>query len=73
MINDEPIFPQSDIWSLGALTYLLLSGCSPFRGADEYETKQNISFVRYRFENLFKEVTPEATRFIMLLFKRHPT
>ncbi|XP_039228488.1 obscurin isoform X7 [Drosophila yakuba] len=73
MINDEPIFPQSDIWSLGALTYLLLSGCSPFRGADDYETKQNISFVRYRFENLFKEVTPEATRFIMLLFKRHPT
>nr|XP_016928763.1 obscurin isoform X5 [Drosophila suzukii] len=73
MVNDEPIFPQSDIWSLGALTYLLLSGCSPFRGADEYETKQNISFVRYRFENLFKEVTPEATRFIMLLFKRHPT
>lgn len=73
MINDEPIFPQSDIWSLGALTYLLLSGCSAFRGADEYETKQNISFVRYRFENLFKEVTPEATRFIMLLFKRHPT
>nr|XP_043066936.1 obscurin [Drosophila bipectinata] len=73
MINDEPIFPQSDIWSVGVLTYLLLSGSSPFRGGDEYETKQNISFVRYRFENLFKEVTPEATRFIMLLFKRHPT
>ncbi|XP_034109415.1 obscurin isoform X3 [Drosophila albomicans] len=73
MLNDEPIFPQSDIWSLGVLTYLLLSGCSPFRGNDEYETQQNISFVRYRFENLFKEVTPEATRFIMQLFKRHPT
>ncbi|XP_064554448.1 obscurin isoform X2 [Drosophila montana] len=73
MINEEPVFPQSDIWSLGVLAYLLLSGCSPFRGADEYETTQNISFVRYRFENLFKEVTPEATRFIMLLFKRHPT
>ncbi|KRF85677.1 uncharacterized protein Dvir_GJ19688, isoform B [Drosophila virilis] len=73
MINEEPVFPQSDIWSLGVLAYLLLSGCSPFRGADEYETTQNISFVRYRFENLFKEVTPEATRFIMLLFKRQPT
>ncbi|XP_017836914.1 obscurin isoform X3 [Drosophila busckii] len=73
MINEEPIVPQSDIWSLGVLTYLLLSGCSPFRGSDEHETKQNVSFVRYRFENLFKEVTPEATRFIMLLFKRHPT
>ncbi|XP_023037819.2 obscurin isoform X1 [Drosophila willistoni] len=73
MINEEPVVPQSDIWSLGVLTYLLLSGSSPFRGSDEYETKQNISFARYRFENLYKEVTPEATRFIMLLFKRHPT
>ncbi|XP_046810938.1 obscurin isoform X2 [Lucilia cuprina] len=72
MVMEEPVFPQSDIWSVGVLTYLLLSGTSPFRGADEYETKQNITFVRYRFENLFGEVTPEATRFIMFLFKRHP-
>ncbi|XP_054736972.1 obscurin isoform X2 [Anastrepha obliqua] len=73
MVNEEPIFPQSDIWSVGVLTYLLLSGKSPFRGVDEYDTKQNISFARYRFENLYSEVTPEATRFIMYLFKRHPT
>ncbi|XP_036330057.1 obscurin-like [Rhagoletis pomonella] len=73
MVNEEPIFPQSDIWSVGVLTYLLLSGKSPFRGIDEYDTKQNISFARYRFENLYSEVTPEATRFIMFLFKRHPT
>ncbi|XP_054088791.1 obscurin [Zeugodacus cucurbitae] len=73
MVNEEPIFPQSDIWSVGVLTYLLLSGKSPFRGTDDYDTKQNISFARYRFENLYKEVTPEATRFIMFLFKRHPT
>ncbi|XP_037951991.1 obscurin isoform X2 [Teleopsis dalmanni] len=73
MVNEDLIFPQSDIWSVGVLTYLLLSGYSPFRGADDNETKQNISFVRYRFENLFREVTPEATRFVMFLFKRNPT
>lgn len=73
MVMEEPVYPQTDIWSVGTLTYLLLSGVSPFRGADEYETKQNIAYVRYRFENLYKEVTPEATRFIMYLFKRHPT
>ncbi|XP_059224505.1 obscurin isoform X5 [Stomoxys calcitrans] len=73
MIMEETVFPQTDIWSVGVLTYLLLSGVSPFRGVDEHETKQNIVYVRYRFENLYKEVTPEATRFIMFLFKRHPS
>lgn len=73
IINEEPVFPQTDIWSVGVLAYLLLSGCSPFEGSDEHDTKQNITYVRYRFDNLFREVTPEATRFIMLLFKRHPT
>ncbi|XP_073813115.1 obscurin isoform X2 [Musca autumnalis] len=72
MVMEEPVFPQTDIWSVGVLTYLLLSGTSPFRGVDEHETKQNIAYVRYRFENLFGEVTPEATRFIMFLFKRQP-
>ncbi|XP_068626397.1 obscurin [Battus philenor] len=72
VINDEPAFPQSDIWSLGVLTYVMLSGVSPFRGADDAETKQNISYVRYRFEHLYKEITQEATRFLMFVFKKVP-
>lgn len=72
IVNNEPAFPQTDIWSIGVLTYILLSGTSPFRGSTHDETKQNISFVRYRFDNLYKEITQEATRFIMLVFKRAP-
>ncbi|CAH2103000.1 unnamed protein product [Euphydryas editha] len=72
IINDEAAYPQTDIWSLGVLTYILLSGTSPFRGADDGETKQNICFVRYRFEHLYKEITQEATRFLMLVFKKVP-
>lgn len=72
IINGEAVYPQTDIWSVGALAYILLSGTSPFRGLTHDETKQNISFVRYRFENLYKEITQEATRFIMFIFKRAP-
>lgn len=66
VINDEPAFPQSDIWSLGVLTYIMLSGVSPFRGSDDAETKQNISFVRYRFEHLYKEITQVRIPFSIL-------
>lgn len=72
IICNEAAFPQTDIWSVGVLTYILLSGTSPFRGLTHEETKQNISFVRYRFDNLYKEITQEATRFIMFVFKRAP-
>ncbi|XP_025153244.1 obscurin isoform X6 [Harpegnathos saltator] len=73
LYNDEPVYPQTDIWMVGVLTYVLLSGVSPFRGKDADETRQNISFVRYRFEYLFKELSQEATRFLMLVFKRAPS
>ncbi|KAF5286087.1 hypothetical protein FQA39_LY16433 [Lamprigera yunnana] len=73
VLNEELAFPQSDIWSLGVLTYAMLSGVLPFKGNDEQETRQNISFVRYRFEHLFQELSQEGNRFIMLIFKRHPT
>ncbi|XP_070156196.1 obscurin isoform X8 [Polyergus mexicanus] len=73
LYNDEPIYPQTDIWMVGVLTYILLSGVSPFRGKDADETRQNISFVRYRFEYLYKELSQEATRFLMLVFKRAPS
>ncbi|KAI5693267.1 hypothetical protein M8J75_012474 [Diaphorina citri] len=72
VLAEEPIFPQTDVWSAGVLAYVLLSGASPFRGQSEPETRQNVNFVRYRFEYLFKELTQEATRFLMLIFKRAP-
>ncbi|KAK9307270.1 hypothetical protein QLX08_002302 [Tetragonisca angustula] len=71
--NEEAAHPQTDIWMVGVLMYVLLSGVSPFRGNDPDETRQNILFVRYRFEHLYKELSQEATRFLMLVFKRAPS
>ncbi|CAH0545690.1 unnamed protein product [Brassicogethes aeneus] len=72
VLSEEPAFPQTDIWTVGVLTYVMLSGTLPFKGEDENESRQNTLFVRYRFENLYQEVSQEATRFLMLLFKRQP-
>lgn len=72
VLCQEPAYPQSDIWSVGVLAYVMLSGVSPFLGENIGETRQNINFVRFRFEHLYKELTQEATRFLMLVFKRAP-
>ena len=50
----------------------MLSGSVPFEADDDDERKQNIMYVRYRFENLYKDISQESVRFLMSTFKRNP-
>ncbi|GIY12995.1 obscurin, partial [Caerostris darwini] len=72
VLKGEDVHTPADIWGVGVLTYILLSGVSPFAGDNDKETKDNVLYVRYHFDHLYKEVTPEATHFLMQLFKRTP-
>merc|ERR1711974_424800 len=42
IVNGEGATFASDMWSCGIITYLLLSGVSPFRGQNDRETLQRI-------------------------------
>lgn len=72
VLKKEKLQYSADVWCLGVLAYLLLSAVSPFKGATEQETTQNVCFVRFHFDHLYKEVSQEALRFLMLIFKRVP-
>ena len=75
VINFDPISVQSDMWSLGVITYVLLSGISPFLGDDDGETLQNVTFGEFDFEDedgAFEHVSEEAKEFISDLLCLNP-
>ncbi|GJQ79662.1 hypothetical protein Trydic_g8731 [Trypoxylus dichotomus] len=72
ILNYEPIGTESDMWSLGVICYVLLSGLSPFMGDNDAETFANITRAEYDFEDeAFNAVSQDARDFIgALLLKR---
>jgi len=73
MLAFEPVLPGSDMWTVGVLTYCMLSGISPFFYEDEDKVVKSVQKVKWQFdENAFSDVTSEAQDFIKKLFVRIP-
>lgn len=65
IINYEPIGYQTDMWSIGVICYVLLSGLSPFMGECDADTFNNIMRAEYDFDDdSFDIVSEEAKDFI---------
>lgn len=63
------------MWSLGVITYILLSGLSPFLGDNDAETYSNITKGNYSFEDdedVFSDISEEGKDFITKLLVRRP-
>ncbi|XP_018601277.1 death-associated protein kinase 3 [Scleropages formosus] len=73
IVNYEPLGLEADMWSIGVITYILLSGASPFLGETKQETLTNISAVDYDFDEEFFGNTSELAKdFIRRLLVRDP-
>lgn len=64
---------ECDMWSIGVITYLLLSGTCPFRGATNEEILKNVAKAKYNFQhNAFSKVSMNGQKFISALLCVNP-
>ncbi|XP_029697042.1 death-associated protein kinase 2 isoform X1 [Takifugu rubripes] len=71
IVNYEPLGLEADMWSIGVITYILLSGASPFLGESKQETLGNVSAMNYNFDEEFFSNTSElAKSFISQLLEK---
>jgi serine/threonine protein kinase len=72
MLRFEPVLPGSDMWSVAILTYIMLSGISPFFYEDEDEVLACVQKVKWSFDSSMGQVTSEAKDFISKCLVRAP-
>uniref|UniRef100_A0A8C4SMV5 Myosin light chain kinase 2, skeletal/cardiac muscle-like n=1 Tax=Erpetoichthys calabaricus TaxID=27687 RepID=A0A8C4SMV5_ERPCA len=65
IVNFDFVSFPTDLWTLGVISYMLLSGLSPFLGDNDSQTLSNVLSVNWYFdEEAFEHVSEEAKDFI---------
>ncbi|XP_033030690.1 death-associated protein kinase 2-like isoform X2 [Lacerta agilis] len=73
VINYEALGTATDMWSIGVITYILLSGMSPFQGETDAETLTSVVSGTYEFEDKYFSQTSELAKdFIRQLLVKEP-
>ncbi|KAJ8279677.1 hypothetical protein COCON_G00067430 [Conger conger] len=73
ILNYEPISTATDMWSIGVLAYVMLTGTSPFLGDDKQETFLNISQINISYtEEELEGLEPSAIQFMKSLLIKEP-
>ncbi|WKY05591.1 hypothetical protein Q1695_006081 [Nippostrongylus brasiliensis] len=72
--NGEPVGYFTDMWSVGVLAYILLSGLSPFGGENDEETLKNVKKCDWNMDDsIFSQVSDNAKDFLKKLLVAEPS
>uniref|UniRef100_A0A182QH80 non-specific serine/threonine protein kinase n=1 Tax=Anopheles farauti TaxID=69004 RepID=A0A182QH80_9DIPT len=73
VLHYDPLSLQTDIWSIGVVAYVLLTGLSPFGGDSKQETFLNVTKCSLTFpDDLFEGISNDAIDFIRSALRIKP-
>ncbi|KAG8432208.1 hypothetical protein GDO86_016741 [Hymenochirus boettgeri] len=72
MVKGDAVGPAADIWGVGVLTYIMLSGRSPFYEVDPVEIENKILSGRFDIFKLYSNVSQSASLFIRKILTIYP-
>lgn len=74
VVNRDGVGFPHDMWGVGIITYVLLSGSSPFRANNDKETLSRVQEGRWDFkDSIWQNITPEGRDFISKLLVYLPS
>ncbi|KAM9347394.1 striated muscle preferentially expressed protein kinase [Symphorus nematophorus] len=72
MLKGDVVGPPADIWSVGVLTFIMLSGRSPFIEIDPQETEARIQAAKFDLSKLYQNVSQSASLFLKKILCSYP-
>ncbi|NXG27911.1 SPEG kinase, partial [Dromaius novaehollandiae] len=72
VVKGDPVGSAADVWGVGVLTFIMLSGRSPFFELDPIETENRILAGRFDAFKLYPNVSQSAALFIRKVLSVHP-
>ncbi|CAG5865938.1 unnamed protein product [Menidia menidia] len=72
MLKGDVVGPPADIWSVGVLTFIMLSGRSPFVENTSQETEARIQAAKFDLSKLYQNVSQSASLFLKKILCSYP-
>ena len=72
IVQEQSYNSKVDIWSVGVIAHIMISGCPPFFGKTKMEIYKSIVKDKPKFGKALDSLSPEAIQFTMKCLNKDP-